>query len=720
VRRFLRACVVAAIGVALLATGVLAAWEFYFPTTIVSTSTSARTNYPTLLGYGGQSFVDAGYILATGLDTNMQVGVTSLEYMLTTTRVATVIPNVPVGGQVATNLYTGFTPNQTNFPVIVGENGRVETPDAAALELAAAFDIEFDGYVDTSKVNHPLIYKPGAFLVDVSAAGTITAGAINVDSYEIVPGGFGAWQDIDVSAFVPDGASGVVVEIDTNNANLNTGVRKNGSTDDRRTDTEHYWAMIGIDDDEIFEVWLENATAHIYIRAYTDDNWTYNTNADDVSLAGALAWTDVDISTEAPDAVAAIIEIVNNDGVTARDVGVRMNASTDNRKPELEATLHTFRIVGLDDAQIFEGYVETLDVDFYLIGYVTGGATFATNATDKSLVGSGAWTNVDSSVEAPDATYLFFQIDSGGNGDGLGFRENGDTLDTIVTDITWAQGMSVVKADMNQIIEAYEEDHNQSSFYLAGYTEYGVYPSFPSPTYLVSSTVGGGILASGVKNIKITGGAGNLTLDVDGDTDVNAIGGGITNTTMNWRFMSTAISYMTDYYHTATAALRITYEPDIMLTGSTVADLTTAFDGTIAWGDNQEMSVAYGGMVGFESTDAVGADVGGFDMPSSPMPATWYGDASGVANLPAYDAFNSFAIDAGIPVENIYFWIIMGLAFGAALFIIVFTRSALLGVLALIVVLFIGSSQTIVPMWIPFVALIVDLGIMYLYRQVSY
>jgi len=714
-RRLLSALTIALIFVLVFSISVLAAWEFYFPTTVLNTDDYARTNYATLLDYGGQGFVDSGKILATGLDTNMQIGSTDIPFMITTTQVATVIPNLPLSGQETCSLYTGYTPNQTNFPVIVGEGGRVEYYDNAALEPGVNFEIEFDGYVDTAKAHHPLVYKPGAILVDVSAAGTITAGAINADSYDVTPIAFAAWTDVDVTNYVPDRATGVVVEIDTGGNPRQTGVRKNGSTDDRRTDTRHYWAMIGLDDSEIFEVYLEDNTCNIYLRAFTDENWVFNTNADDISLGAALAWTDIDISTEAPDAVGAIVEIVNNFDA-ARQSGVRKNGSTDNRHPDLWRLQHTFRVVGLDDAQIFEGYVESLDVDYYLIGYVTGGATFATDATDKSLGVSTVWTNVDCSVEAPDATYLFFE-DITTNNTGMGHREEGST-DNIIEDATEYQMQGIVKCDINQVIESYEQNFAWASSWLIGYTEWGIYPAFPNPTYIVSSSVGGGAMVSGVKNIKVTGDGANLTLDVDGTTDVNAIGAGVTDTTNNWRLMAPAITYLTDYYHTVGGVLQLTYEPDNMLVDNVVEDETNAFNGTIAWG--KLLSVSYGEMVGYDSTDAEAADVGGFDMPSSPMPSTWFGDASGVANLPAYDSFNSVATDIGMPVQTLYFWAIIGLAMGCALFVVMFTRSALLGVMAMVLVLFVGSSQTIIPMWIPFSILIVDIGIMYLYRQVSY
>lgn len=722
IKRLLQSVVCAVVVLLLLSGVVLAAWQCYFPTAIVDTSGTSRTYYPVSLGFSGQSFIDAGKIAATALDTNMQVASASIQYMVANDRVLTVLPTLPSNGSVRADFYTGYTgpPATTNFPVIVGENGRFETANAAALQLVANFEIELDGYVDTSKVHHPLVYKPGAFLLDVSAAGTITAGALNADSYDVTPGVFAAWTDVDVSNYVPDGASGVLVEISTPNLPKNTGVRMNGSTDDRRTGTWHYWAMVGLDNAEIFEVYLEDNTCDVYLRGYTDDNWVYKTNATDVSLGAAGAWTDVDLTASTEDgAVAAIIEVVNT-FAGGREVGLRKNGSSDNRHPDIWTSDHTFRIVGLDDSEIFEGYVETTDVDFYLIGYVKGGATFATDATDKSLGASGAWTDVDCSVEAPAATYLFFEVNTVVGPLYVGFRENGST-DNIVTDVTRDQVQGVVKADMNQVVEAVEEDNTQSSFYLVGYTEYGLYPPFPNPTYLVSSSVGGGALASGVKNIKVTGDGVNFVLDVDGVTDSNAIGAGVTNTTNNWRFMSMVLPYLTDYYHTATGALQITYEPATMLAGSTVVDETNAFDGTIAWGCNQDLTIAYGAMVGYASTSATtGGTAGGFDVPSVPLPSNWFASGGNVSALPFYDSFSAVSAQTGQPVQMLYALAIVGVAFGVFIGIAVFTRSALMAYIAMVAVFGFGASMTVIPAWIVFVMIIVGGGIMYLYRQVAY
>jgi hypothetical protein len=71
-------------------------------------------------------------------------------------------------------------------------------------------------------------------------------------------------------------------------------------------------------------------------------------------------------------------------------------------------------------------------------------------------------------------------------------------------------------------------------------------------------------------------------------------------------------------------------------------------------------------------------------------------------------------------VQTIYFIIIIGMAMAAFLGLVLYTRSALLGLLAMLIILFVGSSATIIPMWIPFVVLLIDIGIMFLYRQVAY
>ena len=82
-----------------------ATWEYKFPTQLQDTSDTTRAYYPALLGYTGQTFIDSGKIAANGLDTNMQVGSTSIPYMISTTNVLAAVPSIPSGGKQTVDFY---------------------------------------------------------------------------------------------------------------------------------------------------------------------------------------------------------------------------------------------------------------------------------------------------------------------------------------------------------------------------------------------------------------------------------------------------------------------------------------------------------------------------------------------------------------------------------------------------------------------------------------
>ena len=61
-----------------------------------------------------------------------------------------------------------------------------------------------------------------------------------------------SWTDVDVSAHIPSGATGVILHVqNVGGSQIAVGFRKNGSTDDRTTtlyhDSSHMWCAIGVD-----------------------------------------------------------------------------------------------------------------------------------------------------------------------------------------------------------------------------------------------------------------------------------------------------------------------------------------------------------------------------------------------------------------------------------------------------------------------------------------
>jgi hypothetical protein len=154
-------------------------WTYYFPITIVDTSNTTREYLPVLVGQGGSNLVSQGYSTVNGMDTNMQDGTTNRTFMMDTTKIGTVIPSLPSGGKVTYNLYTGYSPVQTSFPVIVGMTGNITTTDNVNMELGANFKLEKQDYISTTAgANKYLINKTGAISVYVDP---VISGKVKAD-----------------------------------------------------------------------------------------------------------------------------------------------------------------------------------------------------------------------------------------------------------------------------------------------------------------------------------------------------------------------------------------------------------------------------------------------------------------------------------------------------------------------------------------------------------
>jgi hypothetical protein len=140
--------------------------------------------------------------------------------------------------------------------------------------------------------------------------------------------------------------------------------------------------------------------------------------------------------------------------------------------------------------------------------------------------------------------------------------------------------------------------------------------------------------------------------------------------------------------------------------------------GAITYGSNANVSISYGEMESSGSTTSTSTTTGGFTINDSVMPATWYGTGD-ITDLPLYDNILQISLDTGQPARVIYFLGMIGLAIGVLLLLVMTTRSALLGILGFNIVFFVGSSMEIVPMWLPFSILIVQIALSYLYTQLA-
>ncbi|MBA7698483.1 hypothetical protein ES703_107160 [subsurface metagenome] len=232
-----------------------------------------------------------------------------------------------------------------------------------------------------------------------------------------------SWGDIDVSAYVPVGATGVILHlVNTSAGGVGYGLRKKGSTDDRHIkylhQTCHIWAAIGIDENRKFQLWYQSdGNFKVFLVAYTGSGVVFFDNAYDKSIGATVVWTDVDCSDVCPsDAIGVILEVVNTDGVD-QYCAFRKNGSGDDRyigtyRSQVERSSRHWVMIGVDAGQKYETKISHVGLDAYLVGYITQGAVFLTNGVDISLVTPDVWTEKDLSATCPSGIMAFLEMDT--------------------------------------------------------------------------------------------------------------------------------------------------------------------------------------------------------------------------------------------------------------------------------------------------------------------
>jgi hypothetical protein len=137
---------------------------------------------------------DNGYITATGLDTRVTSGGTTLPHMMVDDRVL-FTSDLEAYGTLNLLFETGQTA-LSSFPVVVGDGGYVTITDAANLELADDFELEFEGYIDTS-VDADIVLKQAAARI-YKDSGDIIGAIYGVPAtLTLVPNGAGDYTNID-------------------------------------------------------------------------------------------------------------------------------------------------------------------------------------------------------------------------------------------------------------------------------------------------------------------------------------------------------------------------------------------------------------------------------------------------------------------------------------------------------------------------------------------
>jgi len=241
---------------------------------------------------------------------------------------------------------------------------------------------------------------------------------------QYIPGAASSWQDIDVSAQVPIGATGAILHIvNVHFGELALGLRKKGSTDNRIngiTNNTHCWAMIGVDANRVFEAYVGNTSqVQIYLVGYTGPQVVFFTNGVEKNVTSAFV--TIDSSAEVPaGAIGLIFEWAQN------MTGMRNFGSTDDRRSAATVGHSCFGwIVGCDADRRCQAARGGAGPWLFLLGYVKSGAVFYVNAPNITPAGAG-WTDISVPVTA---AMVFVEVFSSATFGAYGLRKRGSSED---------------------------------------------------------------------------------------------------------------------------------------------------------------------------------------------------------------------------------------------------------------------------------------------------
>lgn len=262
----------------------------------------------------------------------------------------------------------------------------------------------------------------------------------------------GSFQDVDLDSFVtvPAGATGANIIVHNPSASdYSSDVRANGSTDSQAvTHTAGSWKVyaVALDANHIVEVNISNTALKVYVRDFFGSESVFFTNGVSKSPASSGSYLDQDISSDtgADTAIGAYLKLHSVGG--ARNAHVRKNGSTDSRLTSCDNVL---AITGVDASEIFEIQVNDTDMDCYLMGYCKSGATFNTNAVDKSTATTGSYVTADTlDTGKSHGAYEFYNSAAGVDS---WLRKNGATDD--IYDAPGPQhAWNIVEGDASRVV----------------------------------------------------------------------------------------------------------------------------------------------------------------------------------------------------------------------------------------------------------------------------
>lgn len=296
------------------------------------------------------------------------------------------------------------------------------------------------------------------------------------------------WKDLDLSSYVPVGATGVVIEVVNQSSVLDRrGVaRAKEDTRDYWADpnwhkiekTTHRWQVVKLDSNRMIQGAVTNGQVDFILMGYTigsDPVYVIDSGVTpDITPTANDLWSTIDVANYvADDADGAVLFVVSEDAAKQKYL-IREQGGDEVTRDKINEYSNSVFFVGLNPSKHFEAKFDDPDIKLYLLAYTRGSMGFY--IVDIPVVDPtiGSWQEIDADdygiPTKANGVVLHYDGEKD-NSWALGFR-HGDSTDDREKDVI---GDSHYQAAVGlntpeNVFEMFMEN-NQSNVWIAAYTQ---------------------------------------------------------------------------------------------------------------------------------------------------------------------------------------------------------------------------------------------------------
>ena len=258
--------------------------------------------------------------------------------------------------------------------------------------------------------------------------------------------------------------------------------------------------------------------------------------------------------------------------------------------------------------------------------------------------------------------------------------------------------------------------------------------NYQNLTTVLGGTVSVSGVSSGVHTIicsETTAAGGTLSLQVDSGTPSTVTGvGSVPDTANNWIIdQNNVMPYVTSYVETVSGVEKLKFQPNTIVSGTTLVDRDGTQNGVITFGANSGITITYGGIVSQVTNGATagGSGLSGFNVSPAGAPQSLlsngsnltgaYGNNSTIWGVVA--SFMGSVQTAGqIPPQSQLGFVYLGCVLVLMLVLIKNgVQSMFFIVILIIAALGFGAGVGILAGWVAIIATIIMIGLLYSFKQ---